>query len=359
MPGIAAKERDWEAVRAGLARWLSAHWPEADDLHIGPLEVNETNGFSNETVFFDVTSKTNGSEATRSLVARLPPFGGGLFPVYDLETQWRIQDTVGRHGVPVARQVGFEADEEWIESPFIVMERVSGHVPGDNPLYCVSGWLFDVDPAQQRTVCECAIDALAGVHRLDWGRLDLWFAARSGGVGLGGELAWWEDYLQWASDGSPAQPLADALAWCRDHRPDPEPPSTLLWGDARLGNVVFGSDFRPAALLDWEMASIGPPEVDLGWFTATRTQSRMLAGGIRDPELPGFLDREATINHYEWRLGRPVQDLGWYEVFAMLRWGTCIASIHRLLRRLGVTEHFIFESPLLPDWTFELMQHTS
>jgi aminoglycoside phosphotransferase (APT) family kinase protein len=355
VPGITAQQRDWDHVRSGLIGWLQQRWPEAEGLQLGPFSVNEANGFSNESVFFDATFTEQGQLVERSLVARLPPFGGGLFPEYDLETQFRIQDAIGRHGVPVAAQVGFEGEKGWVGSSFIVMERVEGLVATDNPLYCISGWLKELDSAAQRQVCQGAIEALVAVHRLDWAEMGLDFVARREGIGLRGELDWWAGYLDWASDARPPAPLADALAWCEAHRPDPEPPPVLLWGDARLGNIIFGHDQHPAALLDWEMASIGPPEVDLGWFTATRTQTRVLAGGLPDPELPGFLRRQETIEYYESKLGRPVQSLAWYEVFAMLRWGICIASIHRLLRQLGVTEHFIFESPLLPEWTIDIM----
>lgn len=355
MPGIAAEQRDWEKVREGLAAWLATRWERAENVRVGPLAVNETNGFSSESVFVDVTYDEDGAPRDAALVARLPPLGGGLFRDYDLETQWRVQSVAGEHGIPVATQIGYEGDDSWVGSPFVMMERVPGRVPTDNPLYCITGWLHEESPTGQRTVCESAIETLADIHRLDWEQLGLASVAHGGVAGLGGELQWWDDYLLWASDGTPAPALAEAAAWCHANRPDPEPPSVLLWGDARLGNLIYGDDLRPSAVLDWEMTSIAPAEVDLGWFVATRTQTRVLAGGLPDPELPGFLDRGETIAHYERRLGRPIQDLRWYEVFAMVRWGTCIAAVQRLLRQLGFTDHFILDSPLLSDWVVELM----
>ena len=75
----------------------------------------------------------------------------------------------------------------------------------------------------------------------------------------------------------PRPALSDALAWCRAHRPASDPPASLLWGDVRLGNVIFDADRRPAAVLDWEMTTIGAAEHDLAWYlTLERDPERAL-----------------------------------------------------------------------------------
>ena len=92
------------------------------------------------------------------------------------------------------------------------------------------------------------------------------------------ELDFWADYLDWSSSGAPVPALVDALEWCRAHRPAVESEPVLLWGDVRFGNVIFGDDLAPLAVLDWDMASIGAPEHDVAWFTTLESTTRSLLG---------------------------------------------------------------------------------
>src|SRR5207302_4364857 len=125
----------------------------------------------------------------------------------------------------------------------------------------------------------------------------------------------------------------DALAWCRANRPTREPPPSLLWGDVQLVNAVFDDRLGTAAVLDWEMASVGPAEIDLGWFLALHRTTVVACGGA---DLPGFPSREQIIAGWADRLGRAALDLCWFEVFAMLRSTTLLLRAARLLASRGV-----------------------
>jgi aminoglycoside phosphotransferase (APT) family kinase protein len=129
--------------------------------------------------------------------------------------------------------------------------------------------------------------------------------------GLAAELASWRDYARWAGGDAIAAEL-DALA---DTAPKPEPPPSLCWGDPRLPNMVFDDAFAPVALLDWEMATIAPAQLDLGWFLAIHRQSVEFADG----DLPGFRPLADVLTRYEEQLGRPLAQLEWFERFAELR----------------------------------------
>jgi aminoglycoside phosphotransferase (APT) family kinase protein len=147
------------------------------------------------------------------------------------------------------------------------------------------------------------------------------------------ELAWWTDYLAWSADGDePVSLLSRALAWCAEHRPTTEPPATMLWGDVRLGNVVFTDDGAIAAVLDWEMATVGAPEHDLAWWWALEAMQDDLAGG-RGAGFPPIAVLQAR---YEASSGRPLQDLAWFETFALLRSAAVLTRIGRLQQRAGV-----------------------
>ena len=121
------------------------------------------------------------------------------------------------------------------------------------------------------------------------------------------ELAWWNDYLAWSADGDePVSALARALAWCAEHRPATEPPAGMLWGDVRLGNVVFTDDGAIAAVLDWEMATVGAPEHDLAWWWALEAMQDDLAGG-RGAGFPTIADAAGPLRG---RLGPPAPGPG-------------------------------------------------
>jgi aminoglycoside phosphotransferase (APT) family kinase protein len=109
--------------------------------------------------------------------------------------------------------------------------------------------------------------------------------------------------------------LADALRWCAATVPDATVPDSLLWGDARLGNVLYDDDCRIVALLDWELATVGPAEMDLGWYLVLDELTNRFVGRT----VPGFAGRADAIAYYERALGRDVVDLEWHEIFALAR----------------------------------------
>ena len=338
--GVAGDRRDLEAVRLGLGRWLEARRP--GPVEVGPLS-RPSEGLSSETLLFEV----NSAAGTEALVARLPPAGGGIFPAYDLALQARLQAALPALGIPTAAPLGYEEDPSWLGAPFLVMPRVPGRLLPDNPHFSRRGWLKEAGPEAQREAFLGFVDVLAAIHRLDWEAQGLRFAARPGGPGTGPELDWWDRYLEWAG---PPEALVGASRWCREHRPVPEPPSSLLWGDVRLGNVIFGDDLRPAAVLDWEMASVGPAEIDLGWFFAMRE----MATGPGGVELPGFPGREESLERYQERVGRPVGDLTWYEAFALLRSAAILVRMQRLLVEQGQADHWLVGFDPVPPRLLEL-----
>ena len=88
--------------------------------------------------------------------------------------------------------------------------------------------------------------------------------------------------------------LAQALDWCARHVPAEREPAVLLWGDVRLGNLVFDSERRVTAVLDWDLASLGPREMDLGWHFGLEFMMDALFGG----RLPGFPGPAEVLERY-------------------------------------------------------------
>ena len=134
-------------------------------------------------------------------------------------------------------------------------------------------------------------DVLAAIHRVDWQRRrSRWRSCRTGAStpsSPGGRTT--STGTPTATSSSPASPTRSRGVPRTGRRPIRRP--TLLWGDVRLGNVIFDDDRRPLAVLDWEMTGIGPPEHDLAWYFALDAIQHELFGR----SVPGFLDRDAAL----------------------------------------------------------------
>jgi aminoglycoside phosphotransferase (APT) family kinase protein len=199
---------------------------------------------------------------------------------------------------------------DWIGSPFLVMPRVPGDVPGSAPFF--DPYVRDAGPALQRVMHDQLIDTLAAVHGVDWEAKGL--GAVLPGRQLRDAVARWAAYVRWSSESDPLPALAQALDWCGRHAPA-ERAATLLWGDVRLGNLVFDPARRVTAVLDWDLACIGPREMDLGWHFGLEFMMETLFGG----RLPGFPGTAEALERYERRSGYEARDLAWHEVFALAR----------------------------------------
>ncbi len=133
--------------------------------------------------------------------------------------------------------------------------------------------------------------------------------------------------------------MATVLAWLRANVPTDLPAEGLNWGDARFGNVLY-EDFEPVCVLDWEMAAIGPAEVDLGWWWF---MNRYYTEGTGVPPLPGFPSEADARAHYEAALGRPLRDMRFYEVLAGFRFGIIFIRAAALMRAADPDDGGTFE----------------
>jgi aminoglycoside phosphotransferase (APT) family kinase protein len=290
------------------------------------------NGMSSETVLFEL----QGDSGSQRYVARLAPLPElyPVFPEYDLELQRRCMDLVrARTDVPAPEVPFSEADPCWLGTPFIVMKRIDGIAPLDVPPYVFGGWLFDAPVEDRGRLQHNAVSVLARLHELRPETHDLSFLARPehGTSALDQQLGYQRWYYEWARDGV-SYPLIDrTFAWLDEHRP-PEHPTVFNWGDARIGNMLW-DDFEPVAVLDWEMATIGPLEVDVAWMVFLHAFFQDLAARFEMPGLPDFMVREDIAATYEAISGRPVWDLAWFEVFAALRFA--IVSVRTSTRGIA------------------------
>ncbi len=327
---IASRARDDESIRRGVEGWLRASEPGHAEATVGPL-TRPAAGLSSDTCFLTVA----GPAGSQAIVVRLPPAGEGLFPDYDLGAQVTVQNTLHAAGIPVAT-ARYVPDAEWLGTPFMVMPRVEGHVLATNPPYPTAGWLVDGGLVRQRRVLHSFLTTLAALHRVDPVVLG---PGRAATPSLGATVEQRARYLAWAAgDAAPPRYLSDAATWCRDHAPAVTETRAILWGDVQLANCVFHDDGDVAALLDFELTGVGPPELDLGWFFALHDMTVATSGGA---DLPGFGTRAEQLAIYTAALGRPVADLRWFQVFALVRSGSIMVRIARLLAAQGVDDSWL------------------
>lgn len=302
--------RDPGRVRTGLVRWCEQHRPDIVEAGIEEF-VHAPAGMSNETIIVQCGPEADGWAGPR-LVVRLPPLVA-TFPDLDFGLQARVQAAAGSGGVPTARPVTYEEDPSWVGVPFITMPFVQGTIPGMASLF--DPWLTDATPDQQRAAQREMVRVLALVHDVDWRRVGLTELLGGGEGRLGDQLDRWEEYLRWAAGGERLPRIERILAWCRTTQPGPVQAS-LVWGDPRLQNLVVDRQRRTRVVLDWELATIGPIEMDLGWYSGLE---RVLYEMVGAGPLPGFAPFDVVVDDLETAIGRPLQDPAWHEIFAVCR----------------------------------------
>jgi aminoglycoside phosphotransferase (APT) family kinase protein len=299
------------------------------EVEIVGLEPQEGNGFSNETWF--CTAMSPDGRVAR-LVLKLAPEGDAVFPTYDLSQECRILRALRDEGFPVPRAwIYTPSPGESFQRPVLLMERVDGVSAKDVPIYTSAGWLLEMDSAAQRHTYVSTLELLAKLHRIDWRRCDVGGLRRLAGPedGGGSEFAYYRRYAEWVTHPPDTDVLARADCWLRERRPATDE-QVLNWGDAKLSNVLFDDAAEPIAVLDWEMANLGPPEADLGFWLV---YDRWASEGLGFPRLPGFPDRAETIALYEGFSGRRVRNIEYFEVWAAYRLVLLQIRLDHLLRR--------------------------
>jgi len=323
--------RDRDALHDRLVTWLAARVAEPE---VSELVVPETNGMSSETLLFEASWRDGAGRHTQRCAARLRPDAAAapVFPVYDLERQFRVMRLIGeRSSVPVPATLWFEPDEEALGSPFFVMERVDGLVPPDVMPYPFGSWLTEAAPADQRRLQDSAVRTLAALHGAEVGPDDTAFLelARAGATALRRHVADTAAYYEWVvSDGARSPLIEQGFTWLEDHWPSDEGQSTVSWGDARIGNMMF-RDFEPVAVLDWEMAATGPREIDLGWMIYLHRFLDDIALQAGLPGMPGFMQREDVAATYEDASGHTTRDLDFFTLYAALRHAVVMSRVAR------------------------------
>jgi aminoglycoside phosphotransferase (APT) family kinase protein len=139
--------------------------------------------------------------------------------------------------------------------------------------------------------------------------------------GLSSLVANTRRWFDWARHGREFDVLSRAMAYFERRQPD-SADSALNWGDARAGNIIFSESNDVAAVIDWEMASIGPADVDLGWWLM---MDEFYSTGLGVARLPGVPDEQSQVHRWEELIGREARNLDYFKILAALRFAIICA----------------------------------
>ena len=340
--------RDLEKIRSQLRDWFPSVLPDdASDVSLGMIGGPGGTGFSSETLIFDLRYREAGRMVERGLVARIEPSGFQLFPEYDLPAQYAVMRALRDTRIPVPEMLWEERTGDVIGDPFYLMTKVEGQCPADRPPYTAEGWVKALPADQQARLWDGYLDILIDIHALDPVELKLDFLAKPelGSTPLDQELAYYERFYRWAYPDEIHPHVEPGLVWLRENMPpQPEKPR-LVWGDSRIGNMIF-QGAQCVAVIDWEMARLGDPLADLAWGLFL---SRYHSEGNGLPNLPGFRDREATIDYYVEKSGRSAEHVGYYEVLAGMRFSVILIRLGRQMKHydfMPADADFEIENPV-------------
>ncbi|NKY84869.1 phosphotransferase family protein [Nocardia veterana] len=336
---LTTSARDLDDLAERLTRWLTGRLPGATTPVVSGLSRPQAGGMSSSSVLFDAHWERDGRTEGGSYVARMAPEAGSfpVFETYDLDTQYAVMAGVAEHSdVPVPRLCWFESDESVLGTPFFVMERIDGRIPEDNPPYVFVGWVFDATPEERMRITRATVDVIAKVHAIPDPAAKFPALAAAGTSSLRAHFDAQRHWYRWAlADDGYRIPLLERAFDRLEQRWPTEPGADVLnWGDARPGNIIF-DEFTPAAVLDWEMATLGPRELDVAWLIFIHRFFQDIATRFDQPGLPDYLRRGDVVAQYEEATGYRLRDLDWYLVYAALRHGIVMARIKRRMIHFG------------------------
>lgn len=276
-----------------------------------------TGGHSNLT--FKVTDATG-----QAVVLRRPPLGSILATAHDMGREHRVIEAVGRTAVPVPDALGLCEDEAVNGAPFYVMSYVEGVVLHDDEVAEVE---YD-DADARRALGFDTADVLAALHLADPDRIGLGDLGRREDY-VGRQLRRW--HRQWeASKQREIPDMDEAHALLIDRLPE-QRYQTVVHGDYRLGNMLATPDGRIAAVLDWELCTLGDPLADLGYLLNTwAEEGEQAAEGVgRAPTMAGdFPTRAELVDRYADESGIDPGGIDYYRAFQYWRLGAIVEGVY-------------------------------
>ena len=284
-------------------------WLDAQGLGVGaPLEHGYISGGSQNEIY----------ELRRGdlhCAMRIPPPSAPAPRDEGIVREWRIIEALGGTDVPHTEAIAVCTDKSVLGRTFYLM----GFVDGWSPMSTRRLWPppFDTDLEARRGLAFQLVEGIALLSRVDWQAKGLADLGRPDGFHER-QVDRWTAFLE-RIKGRELPGFEEAAAWLRSHRPIDYVPG-LMHGDYQFANVMFkhGAPARLAAIVDWEMGTVGDPKLDLGWVVHSwpddTSSDEDRAGGYVD--MAGMPSRDEILAHYSKVSGRQVDDIDYYNVLA-------------------------------------------
>jgi aminoglycoside phosphotransferase (APT) family kinase protein len=301
--GVKPVEERHRFDEAALAAWMDQHVEGFQ----GPLSVSQfKGGQSNPTYRLDAPGQ--------AYVLRRKPFGPLLPSAHAVDREFRVISALHGAGFPVARPYALCQDDAVIGAWFYIMSMVEGRVfwnasmPGKSP-------------AERRAIFEAEIATLARLHQTDYAGIGLGDYGRPGNYFARQVERWTRQYR--AAEIDPIPEMDRLIEWLPATVP-PQERTSIVHGDYRMDNMIFdAAEPRVAAVLDWELSTIGDPLADFSYLMMNwhmPGDGRSGLGGL-DLEALGIPTLDEAVELYCRLTGRPggVPDLNWYFAFGLFR----------------------------------------
>ena len=304
-----------ELETAKLEAYFSTHAP---DLH-GPITVQQfPGGHSNLTYMLRV--------GEREVVLRRPPFGAKIKTAHDMGREYTILSHLVAVYPRVPRPLLYCEDESVLGAPFYVMERVKGVI-----LRTKVPKGLDLTPAVMRALSEHCVANLVEIHGVDYVAAGLGDLGHPAGYVRRQIEGWTTRYHNARTDDVPD--VERVAAWLAEHMP-PDVGAALIHNDYKYDNLVLDPQdlSRIVGVLDWEMATIGDPLMDLGttlgYWVDAGDPPELQALGFGLTALPGNLNRRELAQRYAELSGRDLSNMLFYYVYALFKIAVIVQQIY-------------------------------
>jgi aminoglycoside phosphotransferase (APT) family kinase protein len=262
----------------------------------------------------------------RELVLRRPPFGSKVKRAHDMGREYRVLSKLGPVKPWAPTPLAFCEDEAVLGAEFYLMERLHGvvlrrGVPDGMPM----------NAALATRLCETLIDTLVELHAVDYREVGLAELGKPDGYVQRQVGGWIKRYGDARTE--QVEAMDTAAGWLQKHMP-PAGPGTIIHNDYKFDNVVYESERfeRIIGVLDWEMATLGDPLMDLGTTLCYWVEPRDAAGlknlAFAPTTLPGMLSRSELAQRYADKSGRDLGDIVFYYVFGLYKTAVVLQQIY-------------------------------
>ncbi|MFL5821711.1 MAG: phosphotransferase family protein [Solirubrobacteraceae bacterium] len=281
--------------QAPVEAWFAEHVPDAAP----PLSFERVSG-GRSNLTYRVTD-TGG----RCWALRRPPLGRRLGSAHDMGREYRVICGLADTEVPVAPAVALCEDDSVNGAPFYVMGFVEGLVVRE----CAAAERFE--EAQRAAIGEQVADTLTAIHAVDPDAVGLGELGRKEGY-VARQLRRWHG--QWEQSKTRELPAIDQVHDRLAGRIPDQGPATIVHGDYRLDNMILSPDGRIAAVVDWELCTLGDPLADVGLLMVywAQPEDELIALMDAATTLPGFPTREQLLQRYAERSGRDLSQIDFY-----------------------------------------------